>query len=162
MNKVSLLTLGKKLRDGNLYVISIHDLEPNGLIVHAYDQSNSKEYILPITEFQLVAARYSRSKESLTALIESVDIFPQGKDFVLVSSNDALPAPKQRLQGADLEQLLKEQLAYGGPTMNELMVTGLLELCKVKPVGLDAVRWLGEWFLANNPVKPNVVDPDEE
>jgi hypothetical protein len=27
---------------------------------------------------------------------------------------------------------------------------------------LDAVRWLGEWFLANNPVKPNVVDPDEE
>lgn len=55
MNKVSLLTLGKKLRDGNLYVISIHDLEPNGLIVHAYDQSNSKEYILPITEFQVCA-----------------------------------------------------------------------------------------------------------
>lgn len=53
MNKVSLVTLGKKLRDGNLYLISVHDLEPNGLIVHAYDQSNSKEYILPITEFQV-------------------------------------------------------------------------------------------------------------
>ncbi len=110
----------------------------------------------------MVAARYSRSKESLTALIETVDIYPQGKDFVLISSNDAIPAPKQRLLGSDLEQLLRDPLVSGGPTMNELMVTGLMELCKVKPVDLDAVRWLGEWFLANNPVKPNVIDPDEE
>lgn len=112
--------------------------------------------------FQLVAARYSRSKDSLNALIETIDIFPQGKEFVLKSSNEAIPDPKQRLLGADLEDLLKAPLTYGGPTMNELMVNGLLELSKVKPVGVDAVRWLGEWFLANNPVKPNVIDPDEE
>ena len=54
MNKVSLLTLGKKLKDGNLYLLSIHDLEPSGLIIHAYDQLNSKEYILPITEFEVL------------------------------------------------------------------------------------------------------------
>ena len=50
MNKVSLLTLAKKLSDDNLYVISIYDLEPAGLIVSAYDQTNSKEYNLPISE----------------------------------------------------------------------------------------------------------------
>ena len=53
MNKPSLLTLGKKLQDENLYVISIHDLEPSGLIVHAYDQINSKEYVLPVSEYEV-------------------------------------------------------------------------------------------------------------
>ena len=53
MNKPSLLTLGKKLQDGNLYLISIHDLEPSGLIVHAYDQSNSREYVLPVSEYEV-------------------------------------------------------------------------------------------------------------
>ena len=53
MNKVSLLTVGKKLQDGNLYVMSIYDLEPSGLIVHAYDQRNSKEYMLPLSEHEV-------------------------------------------------------------------------------------------------------------
>jgi hypothetical protein len=49
MNKVSLLTVGKKLQ-GNLYLLSIYDLEPSGLIVQAYDQIQSKEYLLPVSE----------------------------------------------------------------------------------------------------------------
>ncbi len=53
MNKVSLLTLGKKLSDGNLYMLSVHDLEPSGVIVHAYDQLNSKEFVLPVSEFEV-------------------------------------------------------------------------------------------------------------
>eukprot|EP00939_MAST-03C_sp_MAST-3C-sp1_P002579 g2579.t1 len=32
--------------------------------------------------------------------------------------------------------------------VNATVVKGCVELCKVKPVGADAVRWLGEWFLA--------------
>jgi hypothetical protein len=55
MNKVSLLTLGKKLQDGNLYVISVYDVEPSGIIVHAYDQMNSKEYTLPVSEFEVTS-----------------------------------------------------------------------------------------------------------
>ncbi len=54
MNKVSLLTVGKKLQDNNLYLLSIHDLEPSGIIIHAYDQTNSKELILPISEFEVI------------------------------------------------------------------------------------------------------------
>lgn len=53
MNKVSLLTVGKKLQD-NLYLLSIYDLEPSGLIVHAYDQIQSKEYLLPISEKEVL------------------------------------------------------------------------------------------------------------
>lgn len=53
MNKVSLLTLGKKLQDDNLYLLSVHDLEPSGVIVHAYDQAHSKEYTLPISEYEV-------------------------------------------------------------------------------------------------------------
>lgn len=53
MNKVSLLTVGKKLQDENLYVLSIYDLEPSGLLVHAYDQTKSKEYVLPVSELEV-------------------------------------------------------------------------------------------------------------
>jgi hypothetical protein len=52
MNKVSLLTAGKKLQ-GNLYLLSIYDLEPSGVIVQAYDQLQSKEYLLPISESEV-------------------------------------------------------------------------------------------------------------
>lgn len=56
MNKASLLTIGKRLNDGNLYFLSIHDLEPSGVIIHAYDQINSTEYVLPISEHQVTSA----------------------------------------------------------------------------------------------------------
>lgn len=38
----------------------------------------------------------------------------------------------------------------------DVVAKGLTELCRTKPAGLDAVRWLGNWFLANNPTQPNV------
>jgi hypothetical protein len=58
MNKVSLLTAGKKLQ-GNLYLLSIYDLEPSGVIVQAYDQLQSKEYLLPISESEVCSCIYS-------------------------------------------------------------------------------------------------------
>jgi hypothetical protein len=54
MNKAALLTTGQKL-NGNLHLLSIFDLEPSGIIVHAYNQTSSKEYILPITEIEVFA-----------------------------------------------------------------------------------------------------------
>lgn len=182
MNKVSLLMLGKKLQDDNLYLLSIHDLEPSGVIVHAYDQAHSKEYTLPISEyevsllflifpliymikyvlFQFSNAAYSRQTTSLQALIDTIEIVPQGTGFVLQSSNEMISKIKPRLTGAEIEKMLKEPLGADGITLNELMVKGLVELTKAKPVDLDAVKWLGEWFLANNPVKPNVDIPEDE
>lgn len=50
MNKPALYTCGRKLQDGNVYLISFFDVEPSGVIVQAYDQTHSKEFILPISE----------------------------------------------------------------------------------------------------------------
>jgi len=50
MNKESLISKGKKLSNGLVYVINIFDLEPSGIIVQAYSQMDSKERILPISE----------------------------------------------------------------------------------------------------------------
>lgn len=53
MNRAALLTVGRKLQGDNMYLLSVFDLEPSGVIVHAYNQADSKEYILPITELEV-------------------------------------------------------------------------------------------------------------
>ena len=58
--------------------------------------------------------------------------------------------------------MMKDPIAGSNTSLNDLIVEGLVELCKVKPVDQDAVRWLGEWFLANNPSKPCVSGPDDD
>lgn len=107
---------------------------------------------------QFVTGGYSRSTESLSALVNSIDIVPQGDGFVLQSSDEYLDKIKQRLLGPSLEEMVKASLPNQSKSLNDVIVQGLVELCKEKPVGLDAVRWLGEWFLANNPAKPCVLD----
>jgi hypothetical protein len=64
--------------------------------------------------------------------------------------------------GNSLDELLKTPMVGSTHSINDLLVTGLVELCKVKPVGLDAVSWLGEWLVANNPSRPCVEDPDDQ
>lgn len=186
MNKVSLLTIGKKLRDNNLYLLSIYDLEPSGLIVHAYDQVNSKEYLLPVSEsevclstfeiylslcvscclircaLQLARSGVVRNLASLTHLIESIDLVPLGSDSVLESSIDGISKIKKRATGTDLENFIKAPMPGCPESINDVLVAGLVELCKVKPVGVDAVQWLGEWLINNNPNQPRVVEPEDE
>jgi Dpy-30 motif len=36
-----------------------------------------------------------------------------------------------------------------------------MQLCKEKPSGNDAIKWLGEWLIENNPNKPMVEDPED-
>jgi hypothetical protein len=56
MNKVSLLSTVKKINpDQDLYLVSVYDVEPSGIIIHAYNQTNSKEYFLPVSENEVKA-----------------------------------------------------------------------------------------------------------
>ena len=110
---------------------------------------------------QFVTGGYSRSQPSLQKLVDTIEIVAQGSDFVLQSTDDYLSKIKKRPTGAELEEMMKNPIGGNNQSLNELIVQGLVELCRVKPVGNDAVKWLGEWFLANNPNKPNVIDPDE-
>ena len=50
-------------------------------------------------------------------------------------------------------------------SLNDVLVDGLTQLCRIKPVGTEAVVWLAEWLLRNNPNKPSVATvefPDEQ
>lgn len=44
-------------------------------------------------------------------------------------------------------------------TLQELISRGLVEMCKIKPQGDDAVLWLADWLDKNNPAGPNIQPP---
>lgn len=111
---------------------------------------------------QLAHAGVVRNVPSLTNLIESIDLFPQGSGSVLQSSIDGISNIKKRATGDELESAIKSPMPNCSESVHDVLVTGLVELCKVKPVGVDAVQWLGEWLLNNNPNQPRVVEPDDE
>ena len=45
-------------------------------------------------------------------------------------------------------------------TMNQVLVDGLVALCKAKPVGPAAIRYLGKWLIENNPARPGAKAPE--
>jgi len=164
MNKPALLNMGKTLGEEKLYVITIFDMEPSGIIVQAYNQQDSQEYILSISERELAAANVTRSKEKLTYLVNSLFLSPYGDSQALQSSLDGIKTQKKRPTGEEVDAVIKTAGSAGpqGETVYDTLVTGLVELCKAKPVGLDAVTWLGEWLINNNPQKPAVDESAEE
>ena len=162
-NKPALLTVGKRMgSDDGLYILSVFDLEPSGVIVQAYSQIDSKEYMLPITEMELAEAGLTRQKPSLKSLLDSIQLVPQGETgLMLQSSYEKISDIKKRPVGDELKTMMETPMSSGGDSFQELLVTALMELCRNKPTGLDAVEWLGEWLIANNPNRPNVEIPDE-
>ena len=95
-------------------------------------------------------------------LLDSIDLVAQGDDWVLQSSIENISNLKKRLTGEELENFIKSPMNNCHESINEVLIAGLVELCKVKPVGLDAVEWLGNWLINNNPNQPKVVEPDDE
>lgn len=111
----------------------------------------------------MITAGISRSHASLADFVNTVELVSQGECLVLQSTNEKISKLQHRLTGAGLESMVKSaKIGSSDQTMNDVLVTGLVELCKAKPVGLDAVRWLGEWLLENNPNKPVVQEADDE
>jgi hypothetical protein len=53
MNKSILITISKQL-DDKLYVFSVYDMEPSGILIQAYNQESSKEYLLAISEREVI------------------------------------------------------------------------------------------------------------
>lgn len=107
----------------------------------------------------MAKAGVTRNINSLNILLDSMKLVPQGDSFVLESSIDHIPTIKAKTTSANLAEMLNEPLVPGQKSLNEVLVAGLVELCKVKPVGSEAVTWLGHWLLDNSPNKPRVDDP---
>lgn len=162
MNKAALYTAGRKLQGSSIYLLSVFDMEPSGIIVHAYNQVNSSEYLLPISERDLANAKFTRAPASLAILLETIVLVPMGTDFELQSTNENIRKVKKSLSGDEVENLIKSPIKKEiEESIHSLIITGLVELCKTKPNGLDAVEFLGEWLLQNNPNKPIVMDQYE-
>lgn len=47
-------------------------------------------------------------------------------------------------------------------SLNDVLVDGLTALCRERPLKLDAVKWLGQWLLRNNPNQPTVEVADAD
>jgi hypothetical protein len=83
--------------------------------------------------------------------------------MVLQSTIESISKIKERATGSNLEAKIKSPLQHtSSSTLHDFLVTGLVELCKVKPVGIEAVKWLGQWIIENNPNKPAVFSVDDE
>jgi nucleoside diphosphate kinase/adenylate kinase family enzyme len=66
----------------------------------------------------------------------------------------------------EVEEVLNEKPeprphAPPSKSLQDVLVEGLTDLCRIKPVGIEAITWLGEWLLRNNPNKPVVEAPAE-
>ena len=87
--------------------------------------------------------------------MDTVYLEQQGTTWTLQSNCPSIKHQKPRPTGEEVEAMIKAP-AFGNASIHDILVKGLVELCKVKPVGTDAVQWLGEWLLSNNPNKPRV------
>lgn len=111
---------------------------------------------------QLASAGFSRSSKDLAALVNTLQLTPNGVSYSLESTNASIAKPRRVLSQSDVEEIIKAPTLAGGESLENLIVRGLVELCKSKPVGPDAITFLGEWLLANNPNKPLVSMADED
>ena len=158
--KVAIYNCARALSDNDIYILQVFDNSPSGLLVKAYLQAKSLEYFMPITEGELDKAALNRTEASLTKLAESIDLVEKGGRIFLESSIAGIVKPKVVPSGDGVRQFIGRTKA-GDDTLPTFLTKALSELCKEKPAGLDAVKWLGEWMITNNPNQPKVEEPEE-
>lgn len=147
---------GRQLSDGRYYIISVFDCEAAGVLLRAYHQDDNMEYILTPSNREFEAAGLARADEHYDALVESLDIKTDEDEHTFLSSSlPGIQDPKFIPQG-DKAKAALAAVAAGTGTLPELLKKGLAELCRAKPNGLDAVEFLGNWLLQNNPNRPAV------
>ena len=155
--KVAIYNGARALGDNEIYIVQIFENSPSGVLVKAYLQAKSLEYYMPITEGELERAALSRADHALARLAESIDLVDKGGERVLQSSISGIVKPKIVPSGDSVRQFIGRTKA-GDAMLPEFLTEALSELCKEKPVGLDAARWLGLWMLENNPNQPRVME----
>ena len=160
MQRTAVYSAGRKLSDDCMYVVSVFDLDPAGMLVRAYCQRTSSDFTLAVTEAELRRARITRSDDDVRRLADSVDVFELEGATRLRSNVEEIRPPRHIPRGDAVRDFINET-RVGDDRLPALLTRGLSELCKVKPAGLDAVKWLGEWLLKNNPNQPAVDEPED-
>ena len=157
--KVAIFNCARSFND-DIYILQVFDNSPSGLLVKAYLQAKSVEYFMPITEGELDKAALSRAEKSLTRLADSISLVEKSGQTFLESSIPGIIKPKVVPRGDGVRQFIVRTRA-GDDMLPAFITKALSELCKEKPAGLDAVRWLSQWILEHNPNQPSIKEPED-
>lgn len=137
--------------NGNL--ISIFDCEPSGLLV-IVKNGDGEECTLSPSKYELDAAHVGKNAQGYEKLAASLSLTKNDFDQLQIESSlkGIRNAPPSMTAG--LAETYLTKVPAGKETLPDLLARGLTELCREKPVGLDAIEWLGNWLLNNNPNQP--------
>ena len=137
------------------YKIYVMDADPAGLVVLANNADGSSHITLSPSPEELAAANVRKNPDGYEKLVSSLSINVNAKsgELELESSLEGIRAALPPATAANAETYLTTVPA-GKDTLSALLSKGLTELCREKPVGVEAIEWLGKWLLQNNPNQP--------
>ena len=141
--------------EAETFQFSVYDCEPAGVLIVA-KSAGGREYTLSPTKQELKAASIAKTRAGYETLVLSLNLL----DNQLVSSLEGIGTGPPVASPVAAANYLKGAPA-GEDTLPNLIAVGLTELCREKPVGLNAVEWLGKWLLSNNPNQPQVKTGEE-
>lgn len=140
--------------------VVISEIFGNGLLVTV--ENGSESFSLNLSDNDLITMRLDRSQLSLEQLVNSLEIAVDTatqKSFITTSLST-----KMLLPSINSAESFRRYLSAVSSSdhFQDTLVEGLTELCRVKPVGTEAIRWLGTWLLQNNPNRPHVDEFNDE
>jgi len=101
--------------------------------------------------------------------IDDDDLERQMKLFLSSFHNDKLLSSQEEIQQRMNQPLSststsssQSQSQQPSATLNTILTTALTKLCQLKPNKLDAIEWLGNYLLRENPNQPQVQQPDDD
>ena len=77
-----------------MYIITIIDLEPAGVLVKAYNQNSGTTFTLSPTENMLASAKLTRTEADMTTLADSIDVSTNDNGTKISSSLQAIKDTK--------------------------------------------------------------------
>lgn len=82
--------------------------------------------------------------------------------FPLIShQNQTIPTQINELSAIlQSKAFLTGSSIQANKSLYSVLVEGLTQLCRIKPSGDDAILWLADWMLRNNPNKPKITLPE--
>lgn len=151
-------------------------------LVGTSSDGNVLKFSCVFSPSELQAANIPRTLEGYVTLVDSLELVEDGfftsKDATTVGLSEltayqltsSLPGirfpPPIVSKPAALAYLTKAPVGLttwndsrrpeDDKSLLDVIAKGLTELCRQKPVGLDAVTFLGRWLLENNPSQPLV------
>ncbi|CEG48516.1 dynein light chain [Plasmopara halstedii] len=171
---------------GKEFEIQLFEVDGAGITAVAIqisqEQDSPQNFSRAFSRAELEKAGINRTSKAYVALVDSLelveDVYFTGNDAISSGQNmltayrlsSKLPGISSPLpivsHHAALSYFARAPVGFSARNTSQeveednllvnVIVKGLTELCREKPSGLNALRWLGNWFLEHNPAQPLV------